>query len=110
MAGMALLSAMDAVVKSLGGELTVFQIAFARYAGAAVWLALFIALTRGAWPNFRTNFRRHLVRAALMVMTATSFFYGVAHLPLAIVSAMVSRISRWLWPRISGPQLPIRSM
>jgi drug/metabolite transporter (DMT)-like permease len=84
---MILLSGMDAVVKSLSGELTVFQIAFARYAGAAIWLALFIVLTRGTWPNL-LNWRRHLLRAALMVMTATSFFYGVTHLPLAIVSAL----------------------
>src|ERR1043165_268607 len=30
--------------------------------------------------------------------------------PAAIVSRMVSRISGCAWPRISGPQLPIRSM
>ncbi len=41
----------------------------------------------------------------------TSISVGAPNVvPIDIVSAMVSRISRCVWPRISGPQLPIRSM
>ena len=86
-AGMALLCAMDAVAKALGAHLTTFQIAFVRYGGAAVWLALYIALARVAWPSAR-NWRRHVLRGLLMVTTACLFFYAVTHLPLAIATAL----------------------
>jgi drug/metabolite transporter (DMT)-like permease len=86
-AGMALLCAMDAVAKALGPHLSTFQIAFVRYAGAAIWLAFYIALTRSAWPQ-RRNWRRHVLRGCLMVTTACLFFYGLRHLPLAIATAL----------------------
>jgi drug/metabolite transporter (DMT)-like permease len=86
-AGMAMLCGMDAVAKALGAHLSTFQIAFVRYGGAALWLALYIALTRTAWP-LRRNLRRHVLRALLMVTTACLFFYGVTHLPLAIATAL----------------------
>jgi S-adenosylmethionine uptake transporter len=87
-AGMALLCAMDAVAKALGGHgLNTFQIGFVRYGGAAVWLAIYIAATRAAWPN-ASNWKRHVQRALLMVVTACLFFYGVTHLPLAIATAL----------------------
>jgi drug/metabolite transporter (DMT)-like permease len=86
-AGMALLCAMDAVAKTLGAYLNVFQIACVRYGGAAVWMVLYIALRQAAWPN-PANWRRHVLRALLMVTTACLFFYGVTHLPLAIATAL----------------------
>lgn len=86
-AGMTLLCTMDAAAKGLGMHLGAFEIAFVRYAGAAVWLALYIALTRGAWPNLG-NWRRHLLRGVLMVMTASLFFYALTRLPLAITTAL----------------------
>ena len=43
--GMILLCGMDATAKGLGhAQLGAFQIGFVRYAGAAIWLALYIAL------------------------------------------------------------------
>jgi S-adenosylmethionine uptake transporter len=87
-AGMALLCAMDAVAKGLGGHgLNTFQIGFVRYGGAALWLMLYIALARQSWPRL-SNWRRHLLRGVLMVVTACLFFYGVTHLPLAICTAL----------------------
>jgi drug/metabolite transporter (DMT)-like permease len=86
-AGMALLCAMDAAVKALGPHLSTFQIAFVRYGGAAVWLMLYIVFTRASWPRLN-NWRRHVLRGFLMVATACLFFYGVTHLPLAIVTAL----------------------
>ena len=86
--GMILLCGMDATAKALGGAgLGAFEIGFVRYAGATIWLAVYIALPRGAWPNPR-NWRRHVLRGALSVATASLFFYGVTHLPLAIATAL----------------------
>jgi drug/metabolite transporter (DMT)-like permease len=87
LAGMVLLCAMDAVAKTLGAHLSAFQIAFVRYGGAAIWLTLYIALTSGSWPLVG-NWRRHVLRGLLMVATASLFFYGVTHLPLAIATAL----------------------
>lgn len=87
-AGMALLCAMDAVAKALGAHLNTFQISFVRYGGAAIWLALYIAVTRDGWPAL-ANWRRHLLRGVLMVVTACLFVYGVTHLPLAIATALM---------------------
>lgn len=85
--GIATLSAMDAVVKSLGASLPTFQIVFVRYVGAAIWLALFLTVTPNHWPK-RQNLKRHMMRGALMALTACLFFYGVTHLPLAIAAAL----------------------
>lgn len=86
-AGVAVLSAMDAVGKSLGATLPTLQIVFVRYAGAAIWLALFMVLTHTAWPS-RKSLGGHALRGVLMAITATMFFYGVTHLPLAIALAL----------------------
>jgi S-adenosylmethionine uptake transporter len=85
--GMTLLCTLDATAKGLGMHMGAFQIAFVRYGGAALWLALFIAMTRGPWPNLR-NWRRHLLRGVLMVTTASLFFYALTRLPLAITTAL----------------------
>lgn len=86
-AGIALMCCMDAVAKALGAELTAFQVVFVRFFGAAIWLALWIALTRGVWPR-PPDLGRQLMRGVLLVATATMFFYAVANLPLAVVAAL----------------------
>jgi S-adenosylmethionine uptake transporter len=85
--GIVVLVAMDSSAKALGESLTTFQIVFARCLGAALWLALFIAVTRGEWPS-RSNFWRQLLRAVMLVVTAGLFFYAVPRLPLAVVGAL----------------------
>ncbi len=85
--GIALMCAMDAVAKALGAELTAFQVVFVRYLGAALWLAVWIALTRSGWPRL-TDLGRQALRGLMLVVTATSFFYAVARLPLAMVAAL----------------------
>lgn len=87
LAGMIFLTAMDAVAKGLGPHLSIFQITFVRYAGSVVWLALFIVLSRGKWPDLR-NWRRHLLRGVTIVITACLFFYAITRLPLALVTAL----------------------
>lgn len=87
LAGMILLSAMDAVAKGLGAHLNTFQVSLVRYGGAVVWLALYIALTRGAWPNPR-NWRRHVLRGATIAVTAGLFFYAITRLQLGLTTAL----------------------
>ena len=86
-AGIALMCAMDAVAKALGADLTAFQVVFVRYLGSALWLALWLALTRGNWPR-ATDIGPQALRAVMLVATASMFFYAVARLPLAIVAAL----------------------
>lgn len=85
--GIALLCAMDAVAKALGASLPTFQIVFLRYAGAAIWLAIWIAMARAPWPQ-RAELPRQLLRAILLITTASLFFYAVTNLPLAMVAAL----------------------
>ncbi len=86
-AGIALMCGMDAVAKALGTELTTFQVVFVRYAGAALWLALWIGLSRGNWPK-RASLSRQAIRAVMLVITASRFFFAVGRLPLAVVAAL----------------------
>ncbi len=85
--GVVLLCCMDAVVRGLGAELSTFQIVFVRMLGAALWLAVWIAATRGEWPK-AARIPRHLLRGALLMVTATLFFYAATHLPLAVATAL----------------------
>ena len=85
--GIVLMCCMDAVAKALGADLTTFQVVFLRYLGAALWLILWIALTGASWPK-REDLGRQAQRAALLVVTASLFFYAVTHLPLAVVAAL----------------------
>lgn len=85
--GVVLMCCMDAVVRALGAELPTFQIVFVRMFGAAVWLSIWIALTRGEWPK-RSRLPRHLMRGAMLLVVATLFFYAASHLPLAICTAL----------------------
>lgn len=86
-AGIALMCGMDAVAKALGAELSTFQIVFVRYLGAAIWLALWIWVSKGAWPQL-ADLPRQAFRAVLLVATASFFFYAVGRLPIAMVAAL----------------------
>jgi len=85
--GIALMCGMDAVAKALGASFSAFQIVFMRYLGAALWLALWIALSKGTWPRL-DDIGRQALRAVLLVATATLFFFAVGRLPLAAVAAL----------------------
>lgn len=85
--GIALMCGMDAVAKALGASFSAFQIVFMRYLGAALWLALWILLSRGSWPRV-TDLGRQALRAVMLVATATMFFFAVGRLPLAVVAAL----------------------
>lgn len=85
--GMALLTAMDSIVKGLSAEFAIFQMGFLRFGFAAMWVGLLVAIRRLGLPQ-RTRMPFHATRAALMVVTASSFFYALSQLPLAQVFAL----------------------
>lgn len=85
---MAVLSAMDAVGKALGAaHMPVLEIVALRYGGAAIILAVYIAVTRRTWPRHE-NLRAHLLRGAVQALTLFLFFYAITHLPLAVATAL----------------------
>jgi S-adenosylmethionine uptake transporter len=80
--GIALLSAMDAVIKGLVVRLPVVEVAFARYVvGSCVMLVVW-AVLRPPLPS-RESLRANGARAVIVVVTAVSFFYALGALPLA---------------------------
>jgi drug/metabolite transporter (DMT)-like permease len=81
-AGIALLSVMDAVIKEALATLPVFQVAFLRYAVGSCCMTAIVGVARPGWPRADTV-RANAVRALLVVVTATCFFYGIGVLPLA---------------------------
>ena len=81
-AAIALLSAMDAAIKSLVARLPVIEVAFLRYLIGSVAMTAIVAVARPGWPRTDT-IRANALRALLVVITATTFFYGLGVLPLA---------------------------
>jgi S-adenosylmethionine uptake transporter len=82
-----LLSVMDAIIKGLAARYPTFQIAFLRFgfgsfAAIAVW-----AYMRPPLPS-RASAVANASRSILIAITATSFFYALAKLPLAETVAL----------------------
>jgi S-adenosylmethionine uptake transporter len=86
-AGIAVLSIMDAVIKGLAARYPVLEITFARFACGSLVILLVVALARPGWPS-RESLRANGLRAVLVVVTATSFFYALGTLPLAEALAL----------------------
>lgn len=80
--GIALLSAMDALIKAAVAGLPVLQVALLRYVVGSVVILLLVAWERPGWPT-REALAANGLRAVLVVVTATSFFYALGQLPLA---------------------------
>lgn len=87
LSGMALLTGMDAMVKSLSGGYPTFQIVFLRFAFSAFSIGALVFALKQDWPE-RHRLKAHLARAVLMIITASSFFYALGRLPLADVFAL----------------------
>ncbi len=85
--GIALLSAMDALVKGLAGHLPVIAVTFLRFAFGAVAALAIAGIVRPGWPSAET-LRVNGVRALLIVFTALCFFYALSVLPLAETLAL----------------------
>ncbi len=85
--GVAILSAMDALVKGLSGHLPVIAVTFLRFAFGAVAALAVAGITRPGWPGAET-LRVNGFRALLIVFTALCFFYALSVLPLAETLAL----------------------
>lgn len=92
---MALLSAMDALIKGATGALGTWQIVALRYGFGLLatlpfaWPMLRRGVPRGSWaPN--------LVRGLLTVATAAQFFFALGRLPLAEAATLAFTAPLWL--------------
>jgi drug/metabolite transporter (DMT)-like permease len=82
-----LLTLMDAIIKVLSPRYSTLEIAFLRFAFGMVGAVAYALWTRPGWPTREATLHNGL-RAALVVVTATSFFYALSLLPLADAIAL----------------------
>ncbi|PZU83548.1 MAG: EamA/RhaT family transporter [Chelatococcus sp.] len=80
--GIALLTAMDAVVKAQMQQHPFAVALFMRFAMGALCAFAVLAVVRPAWPT-RQSVIGNLIRVPVVVLTAGSFFYSLSVLPLA---------------------------
>ena len=86
-AGIGLLSLMDAAVKEVATTVPTWEIVFLRYLfGTLFALPMFLA-HQGRLPPMDV-LQAHLLRSVAVVMTATTFFYALGALPLAVTLAL----------------------
>jgi S-adenosylmethionine uptake transporter len=107
---------MDASVKSLSPRYGAVQVTFFRFASGLVFAAAIWAVVRSPLPQGR-QWRLHLLRSALLMVTLTSYFYALSVLPLAQAVAigytapifisllamwlLGERPSRWIWAALT---------
>lgn len=81
-AAIAVLSAMDAVIKGMSAHYHTFQVTFLRYACGSLVAACVVAVVRPGWPS-RDTVLANAMRSVVAVLTACTFFYALRELPLA---------------------------
>ena len=82
-----LLTFMDALIKLLSARYPAVQIAFLRFGFGLVGAALYAAWRPPGWPTGEALLFNG-IRAVLIVVTATTFFFALARLPLADAIAL----------------------
>lgn len=82
-----LLTLMDAVIKALSARYPTLQIAFLRFGFGLLGAAIYTAWNRPGWPTRETTLYNGM-RALLVVVTATTFFFALGRLPLADAIAL----------------------
>jgi S-adenosylmethionine uptake transporter len=82
-----LLTLMDTLIKLLSARYPALQIAFLRFAFGLVGAGLYAAWSRPGWPT-REAILHNGMRAFLIVVTAVTFFFALARLPLADAIAL----------------------
>ncbi|MGO4677488.1 DMT family transporter [Bosea sp. 2YAB26] len=80
--GIALLTAMDAVIKAQMQHHPFIVTLFMRFAAGGLCALIVLAAVRPAFPT-RSSLIGNVVRVPLVVLTAGSFFYSISVLPLA---------------------------
>lgn len=81
-AGIAVLSAMDAIIKGMAAHYQILQVAFLRFACGSLVALVVLAVLRPGWPSRETVVANGL-RSVVAVLTATTFFYALQQLALA---------------------------
>lgn len=81
LAGIAILSIMDAAIKGATGHHAITQVVLLRFAFGAAILAAYAIVTGAPWPTLET-FRRAAVRAVFIYGTGMLFFTTLTLLPL----------------------------
>ena len=82
-----LLTLMDALIKLLSARYPALQIAFLRFGFGLIGAAVYAAWRPPGWPT-REAVLYNGVRAVIIVITATTFFFALARLPLADAIAL----------------------
>ncbi len=103
LAGIALLTAMDGVVKALSPRYSALHLTFLRFAVTAAMGALLFLALRAPLPD-RGVVTGNLLRGVLVALSTLGFFYGLAVLPLAEVF-IISFIAPLLVALIAIPLL-----
>jgi S-adenosylmethionine uptake transporter len=81
-AGIAVLSAMDAIIKGMAEHYPIFQVTFLRFICGSIVATGVVIATRPGWPS-RETVLANAMRSVVGVLTATTFFYALGQLPLA---------------------------
>jgi S-adenosylmethionine uptake transporter len=82
-----MLTLMDALIKLLSARYPVLQIAFLRFGFGLIGAAIYAACRPPGWPT-RDAVLYNGVRAVIIVVTATTFFFALGRLPLADAIAL----------------------
>jgi S-adenosylmethionine uptake transporter len=82
-----LLTLMDALIKVLTARYPTLEIAFLRYLFGLAGAAVYAGWARPGWPTREATLHNSL-RALLIVVIATSFFFALGRLPLADAIAL----------------------
>ena len=85
--GIALFAGMDTVMKGLSIALGAYSATLARQAIGSALAAIPYFATRQSWPS-RAAMRFHLMRGLVGACMATTWFYGLARLPMAEAVAL----------------------
>jgi drug/metabolite transporter (DMT)-like permease len=85
--GIAIMSAMDAVMKVVSPVYPIGEVVGLRYATGAGFAVLAFAVTREKTPSLGA-LRRNFSRSIVVLITAASFFTAIARLPLAEAVAL----------------------
>ena len=81
-AGIAVLSAMDAIIKGMAAHYPILQVTLLRFLCGTIVATGVVAVMRPGWPSRETVVANGL-RSVIAVLTATTFFYALGQLPLA---------------------------
>ena len=82
-----LLTLMDALIKLLTPRYATLEITFLRYASGLIGAVVYAAWSRPGWPTREAALHNGL-RACLIAVIATSFFFALGRLPLADAIAL----------------------